>query len=405
MVVIGGGAAGMAAAIAAGECGDRVLLLERMDRVGRKLLATGNGRCNLMNRGVWRYPGGTGFAAQVLTRCDAAAQTRFWQRHGLYLRQEEDGRVYPVSGQASTVLDVLRLAMDTAGVTIHTSSEVTALRQRPRGWEVVAGAESIRCDRVIVAGGGCAQPRLGSNGSCYDLLTPFGHRRTALRPALTQIETDPEPLRGLSGIRVKATVSVVRDGTVLRSERGEVLFADYGVSGVCVMQCARDAAPGTEVSVNLLDGMGLTRAEVDAELRRRCLVWAQQPAEQLLTGLCVPRLALALGKQAQVRFRDRAIGSLSLREVGALTDALGAFRLRVRGVKGFDSAQVTSGGLRTEDFVPETMESRLVPGLHAAGEVLDVDGDCGGYNLMFAFGSGLLAGLNGRENPDGGERA
>lgn len=401
VTVIGGGAAGMAAAIASAECGDRVLLLERMDRVGRKLLATGNGRCNLMNRGAWRYPGGGDFAAQVLKQCGAAEQTRFWQAHGLYLRQEEDGRVYPVSGQASTVLDVLRLAMEAQGVTVRTGAEVTALRREGREWAVCLGEESIRCDRVIVAGGGCAQPKLGSNGSCYELLIPFGHHRTPLRPALTQIETDAEPIRGLAGIRVKALVRVMQGSRCLHEERGELLFADYGISGVCVMQCARYAAPGTEVEIDLLSGMGLTREAAREELRARRERWPQQPMEQLLTGLCVARLAMAVGRQAQVRFQNRRMDSLTAQEADRLTKVLAAFCLTVRGVRGFDSAQVTSGGLIPSEFNARTMESRLIPGLYAAGEVLDVDGDCGGFNLMFAFGSGLLAGWRGRK-PMGG---
>lgn len=397
VAVIGGGAAGMAAAIAAAECGDRVLLLERMDRVGRKLLATGNGRCNLMNRGAWRYPGGGTFAAEVLKRCGAVEQTRFWQKHGLYLRQEEDGRVYPVSGQASTVLDVLRLALDAQGVTVRTGAEVTALRREDQGWAVCLDQERIHCDRVIVAGGGCAQPKLGSNGSCYELLRPLGHHRTSLRPALTQIETDAEPIRGLSGIRVKASVRVMQENNCQHEEQGELLFADYGISGVCVMQCARYAAPGTEVEIDLLSGMGLTQEAAREELRARSVRWASQPMEQLMTGLCVSRLAIAVGRQAQVRFQNRRMGSLTSQEADRLAKTLGAFQLMVRGVRGFDSAQVTSGGLISSDFNAKTMESRLNPGLYAAGEVLDVDGDCGGFNLMFAFGSGLLAGWRGRK--------
>ena len=204
--------------------------------------------------------------------------------------------------------------------------------------------------------------------------------------------TDTLPIKGLSGIRVKAEVAVVKAGRVLHEESGEVLFADYGISGVCVMQCARFAEQGSVMRLNLLRGMGFEDAsQAEGELLRRKAAWGSQPMEKLLTGLCVPRLAGSLCMEAGIRFRDRLIGSLKDSEASALAQVLGAFDLPVKGVKGFDSAQVTAGGLDVREFDPATMASRLVPGLYAAGEMLDVDGTCGGFNLMFAFGSGLLA--------------
>ena len=399
VLIIGGGAAGMAAAIAAGMCGERALVLERMDRVGRKLLATGNGRCNLMNTGMPRYPGGAKLAQAVLGRCGAAEQTAFWHHWGLPLRNEDGGRVYPASGQASTVLDTLRLALDATGAEIVTGVSVTAIRHDADGFTVTADGQRWQAQRVIVAGGGCAQPKLGSDGSAWALLTPFGHKLLTPRPSLTQIMTDTAPIRGLSGIRVRCRVAVLRDGETLHEESGELLFADYGVSGVCVMQCARWAEAGCELRVDLAQGMGLDGEEAAAaELRRRRAIFQGHSAEQLLTGLCVPRLASCLLKAAGIR-REEPIDRITDAAIGRLARAMTGFRLTVRGVKGFDSAQVTAGGLDTGRFDPTTMESLCQPGLHACGEMLDVDGDCGGYNLMFAFGSGLLAGLNGRQAP------
>ena len=398
-LVIGGGAAGLAAAIAAGLCGDRVLVLERMDRVGKKLLATGNGRCNLMNLGPLRYPGGEALAQAVLTRCGAPEQSNFWRYWGLPLRAEEGGRVYPASGQASSVLDTLRLAMAAAGVEIATGVPVTEIRQDEHGFSVTTEEQRWQSRRVIVAGGGCAQPKLGSDGSAWGLLTPFGHKLMEPRPSLTQIMTDTAPIRGLSGIRVRCQVTLARGGKTLHAETGELLFADYGVSGVCVMQCARWAEPGCELRLNLSQGMGFDSAEaLKKELRRRRDLFAGHPAEQFLTGMCVPRLASCLLKASDIR-REEAIDRLRDDTLDHLARVMTGFRLTVRGVKGFDSAQVTAGGLDVSGFDPITMESLFRPGLHACGEMLDVDGDCGGYNLMFAFGSGLLAGLNGREAP------
>ena len=401
VIIIGGGAAGLAAAIAAAECGDRVTVLERMDRVGKKILATGNGRCNLMNTGEWRFPGGSALACAVLDRCGVVEQTRFWEQVGLRMRQEDGGRVYPVSGMASTVLDALRFSAEALGVEIMTGVNVSGVFKARHGWTVMAGEDKWKAERVIVAGGGCAQPKLGSDGSAWPLLTALGHQLIEAKPALTQIVTDTTPIKGLSGVRVRTSVAITNGNVEKYAESGELLFADYGVTGVCVMQCARYAALGDTLHINLIRAMGIDSAdEMRKELHRRRGAWGLRPQSDLLTGLCVPKLAQAIFQAAGLQYGQRfTCGELSPAVVDRLVAAAEDFKLNIRGVKGFDSAQVTAGGIAIESFNSETMESLLAPGIHAAGEVLDVDGDCGGFNLMFAFGSGILAGLNGRETP------
>ncbi len=408
VVIIGGGAAGMAAAITAAMCGDHVTVLERMDRVGKKILATGNGRCNLMNTGEWRYPGGRALAQAVLKRCGAAEQQRFWEHFGLRMRQEEDGRVYPVSGAASTVLDTLRQAMSALRVETITDCTVTALSREKKGWVIQASGTVYSADRVIVAGGGCAQPKLGSDGSTWKLLTDLGHRMVKARPALTQIITDTDAIRGLSGIRIRTEVAVTRGSRVLHREAGELLFADYGVTGVCVMQCARFAAPGDEIHMDMTKAMGFDSPDAfRQELHRRRKMWqstayagCRLSQRDILTGLCVPKIGIALFRAAGIEdSHEPARDGLSVRNIEKLVQAAADLPLRIKGVKGFESAQVTAGGIAADEFDPADMSSQLVHGIHAAGEVLDVDGDCGGFNLMFAFGSGILAGLNGRPAP------
>jgi len=400
VLIIGGGAAGMAAAIAAAMCGDEVTVLERMDRVGKKILATGNGRCNLMNTGELRFPGGETLAKAVLARCGAEAQTRFWQHLGLRMRQEDGGRVYPVSGAASTVLDTLRQTMRLLDVETVTGAEATAIRRTKRGWAVEAG-QTYTAERVIIAGGGCAQPKLGSNGSVYPLLKSLGHHMVQPRPALTQIITDTAPIRGLSGIRVRCDVRITGNRGEKVRESGELLFADYGVTGVCVMQCARWASPGDVVHIDLTRALGFDDpAALRDELLRRKHLWGDMAQLELLTGLCVPKLAIALFRAAGIeKPSERCAEQLTARQIDQLVRVCSDLALEVKGVKGFESAQVTAGGISAEEFDPATLQSRIAPGIHAAGEVLDVDGDCGGFNLMFAFGSGILAGLNGRRFP------
>lgn len=400
VLIIGGGAAGMSAAIAAAMCGDRVTVLERMDRVGKKILATGNGRCNLMNTGELRFPGGEDLANQVLTRCCAADQMKFWQLLGLRMRQEDGGRVYPVSGAASTVLDTLRQALRMLDVNVVTGAEVTSIQHAKKGW-VAEAEDRFYADRIIVAGGGCAQPKLGSNGSAYRLMTACGHTLVKPAPALTQIITDTAPIRGLSGIRVRCDVRICGCAGEKVRQTGELLFADYGITGVCVMQCARWAEAGDVVHINMIRALGFdTEEELLHELRRRRYAWEGAYQTELLTGLCVPKMALAILRAAGIeKASERLIGAVPDSQLIRIAHICSDLSLDVRGVKGFENAQVTAGGIASDEFDPATMESRLSKGLHAAGEVIDVDGDCGGYNLMFAFGSGILAGLNGREAP------
>ncbi len=402
VLIIGGGAAGMAAAIAAASCGDSVTVLERMDRVGKKILATGNGRCNLMNTGELRFPGGADLAKAVLSRCGAMEQKLFWHHLGLRMRQEEGGRVYPVSGMASTVLDTLRFSMEALGVETVTSVHVTGVYKARHGWTVMAGEQKWKADRVIIAGGGCAQPKLGSDGSAWALLTEQGHTLVRPKPALTQIITDTASIKGLSGIRVRTDVWITQGRQTKCCESGELLFADYGVTGVCVMQCARYAQAGDTLHIDLGKAMGFDSMDAfRQELLRRRKLWGNTRTQyELLTGLCVPKLAQVLFTASGMSgVQHLTCGQLTTAGIERLASIAADFPLTVKGVKGYESAQVTAGGIAADEFDPVTLESRLDSGLHAAGEVLDVDGDCGGFNLMFAFGSGILAGLNGRESP------
>jgi len=387
-LIIGGGAAGLCAAVAAARRGDKVLVLERMDRVGKKILATGNGRCNLLNAGALRYPGGGEFAAQVV---DYQELTAFFASLGLTLRQEEGGRVYPASGQASTVLDVLRLGCELAGAETLTGCQVNRLVKTASGFEAHTSQGIISGDRVIVCGGGKAAPKLGSDGSAYKLLKDLGHEITPLRPALSQLEADSPFLKGLSGIRVKAKVWVTLKDKVLARQEGEALFTDYGVSGVCAMQLSRFAQQkGSVLHMDLRPALGLAKDPLPL-FRERRQALAALPMSRFFTGLCVPRLGESLLRQAQINGK-MLCGQLPDWQLQKLAALMGDIALPLNGVKGFDSAQVTWGGADPWMFDPNTMESLICPGLYAAGEILDVDGDCGGFNLMFAFASGIRAG-------------
>lgn len=393
LAVIGGGAAGMACAISAAQRGLKVVLLERMKTVGKKLLATGNGRCNLMNSGKGVYPVGQAFADIVLQKCGYPQQKAFWQDWGLRLREEESGRLYPVTGQATSVLDTLQLALTVSGVQVRTEAVVKRIRHVDGRFIVILEDDHLAARQVCITCGGQAQPALGSDGSGYELLAALGHTIAPPEPVLTALECDKAPLKGLSGERVRCLVSVMEGDNCLHQEKGEVLFTDYGLSGVVIMNCAGYARKGTEIRLNLLPAMSFeSKAAAMNELRRRRRQWGMLPLSQVLTGVASGNLSSALCKAAGILWKNRNLSDLRDGEIQRLCDTMAAFPVTVEARRGFQQAQVTRGGALVEEFEATTLQSKRVKGLYAAGEMLNVDGACGGYNLMFAFGSGLVAG-------------
>lgn len=395
VAVIGGGAAGLAAAITAAEAGHAVTVLERQGRVGRKLMATGNGRCNLsnLNWGPENYHGqDPAFALPALAAFPPAAALDFFRSLGLLTAAEPSGRVYPFSDQAGSVVDVLRLTAAARGAELRTGAEVLALERAGDGFRVRLAGETLTAERVIVCCGGLAGEKLGGTRSGYVLLSSLGHRRTPLHPALVQLRTDPTYVRALKGVRAQAAVTLAAGGVPVASSSGEVQFTDYGISGPAVFEISRAASSAAGDVTARLDLLpGLPRGELEGLLARRAEDLPGLPLENLLTGMLHNRLGQTVLRYAGFGLAGTADG-LAGADLGRIAAAVKDFTLPVTGTLGFDAAQVTAGGMDTAEFDPDTLQSRLVPGLYAAGEVLDVDGDCGGYNLQWAWASGRLAG-------------
>lgn len=393
--IIGAGASGMAAALAAAENPEvEVLVLERQSRVGRKLLATGNGRCNLTNLHALEggYHGESpDFSKEALTRFSPEETLAWFRSLGLYTVAEPSGRVYPYSDQANSVVDVLRLAMDKPNITLVTGFTVEKIRREPEGFTLSSREDSYFCDKVIVACGGLAGSKLGGTMSGYQLLGKLGHRSTRLRPALVQIKCGWGGVVGLKGVRANCHVKIFRDEALFAQSTGELQFTEMGLSGPVIFEISRDVCFGKgdwEARLDFLPEM--SPAELEAMLLER-----QQrnfPMEELLTGILHNRLGRVLTKAAGIG--GRQAGELTREEIAQVCRTVKAFAIPLTEPLGMDSAQVTAGGVLTENFAPQTMESRLVPGLYACGEVLDVDGDCGGYNLQWAWSSGRTAGLH-----------
>ena len=416
-LIIGGGMAGMAAAVAAAARGDQVTLLEKNAKTLKKLGVTGNGRGNLLNSGAPVYYGNPDFAQSILTAVPYARLTAFWEGLGVPLRQGEEGRVYPAALMASVAADALRLRAKQLRVTCHCHTRVLGLFSQGNGFRVEAEKkpslpadpqkgnpslpapipESYLADRVIVTAGGAAAPAQGTDGSGYGLLTGFGHTLIPVRPALSALLTEAAPISGLKGQRVRAKLSLFSGAAKapVHTTVGEALFAEGGISGIAAMQLARFVTKDCVLHMDLRPTIGKENESLDGlmswlqalrELRR------ELPISELCTGFLPPPLSRALLKAADITGLERPIETLDSKELTALAHTFTCFSLKVSGVRGFDHAQVTAGGIDPSDFHPLTLESRLKKGLYAAGEILDVDGDCGGFNLMFALAGGLLAG-------------
>lgn len=392
--VIGGGASGMAAALASSEGEEnQVILMERQTRVGRKLQATGNGRCNLSNlrTGESHYHGQTpDFSRFALDRFPPEETLRWFSSLGLYTVAEPGGRVYPYSDQANSVVDILRFALERPNIQVKLGFEVEKIKKTREGFLVTSGEETLFCDRLIVACGGLAGSKLGGTMSGYKLLRSLGHRCTKLRPNLVQIKADWSSLPALKGIRANCRAEILHDGKVFASSLGELQFTQYGLSGPVMFEVSRDVCQGGGEWLCRLDFL----PELEEETLKAMLLWRREtalPAGELLTGILHNRLGRILTQAAGIS-GNRPISGLSDWELGQVAKTVKAFSVVLTEPLGMDSAQVTAGGILTEAFDEKTMESRIVPGLYACGEVLDIDGDCGGYNLQWAWSSGRLAG-------------
>ncbi len=380
MAIIGAGASGLIAAVSAKQLGCDFVLYEREARAGKKLLATGNGRCNLSNRILdpCRYHGDVAFANVALSSFGHEALVRFFDDIGIPITYE-DSRAYPKGLQASGVLDMLRLA---EGSCERCGEAVEHIQRKGNQYLLKTQAGTALYDKVIVCVGGKAAPNLSGGGS-YALLEELGHKITPLKPSIVQLVCDHT--RPLEGIKVEAAVSLGE-----RCETGEVLFTGYGLSGPPILQLSRDAK-GKVLSLDLAPDMTFDDL-LNELLRRRRIDYLT--AENFFTGFLNKKVGRELLKLGGVVPLSRPVRDIKEQEIKRLVSLLKGWRFFIKDTRGFDAAQVTAGGISCHDFYPDTMESRLARGVYAAGEVLNIDGDCGGFNLQWAFSSARAAVLS-----------
>lgn len=429
VIVVGAGASGLMAAIAAARKGSSVLVIEQKEKPGKKILATGNGKCNFTNlvqdAGCYRSDDST-FPMKALEGFDVKKTIAFFEGLGIYPK-DRNGYLYPNSEQAASVVQVLMMECRRLNVQFHYNEKVlkfanpnftiiTEQRILPTDQEKSQGKgkkgsqaknntskpsdvkiekKSYYAKKLILATGGCASPNLGSDGSGYPLAKHFGHTIIKPLPALVQLKSPESYCKTISGVRVIGKVGAYSGSTLLSEENGEMLFTDYGISGIPIMQISRfvakalDQGKQVELKIDFLPEK--TWDEVIELLFKRLELSTGKTVEEMMVGLFNHKLSYILIKQAKLDPLDAA-KKLTDRGIQALADQIKAFTMRITDTNSFENAQVSAGGVSTKEISEKTMESKLVKNLYIVGELLDVDGTCGGYNLQWAWSSGYLAG-------------
>lgn len=392
ILIIGGGAAGLTAACEIAKS-HRVILLEKQPRVGRKLLATGNGRCNMTNMraSVRDYHGNIEAVERVNAQFSPDRVRKFFESVGLMSVADHEGRVYPKSNQAASVLDALRFCALERGCEMLCDCRAESVKICKNGFEVHAGESTFEARRVLIASGGLAGGKLGACGDGYKLFESLGHASSPKFPAIAALKVSQEQVRGLKGQRVECAIELFAENKCIRAERGEILFGEDGLSGIAVMQLARACNQALREGkkcravVRLLDSGGYKTVST------RVCAFPARAVEDILSGVVPKRVGMMLAKRAGIEPLSRAAGTLNDNEVRLLGGLLEKWTFDITATQGFDQAQVTAGGVRLDSFDLSTLESKKHPGLYIAGEVADVDGDCGGFNLQWAFASALVA--------------
>ena len=387
IAIVGGGVSGLTAGCLLAEAGHAVSVYERKNRVGKKLLATGNGRANVSNvdlaPGHWHSESALPFDPGTYFSHDARRE--FFDGLGIDLVEEDRGKLYPSTLQARTVLNALRRRLFAAGGEEVVETCIDAIEKTKAGFRLMSGENSFNADKVIVATGGMAMPQSGSDGKGYGLLKAFGHKKTRTFPGISALLCESPYLKHLNGTKVQGRITLYRNGERIGSEEGEILLAKDGISGPPVLDLAR--AVGERKGDYVVSFPMINHLDQFSDYRNTLEGRSYLPvaAKDFLDGILSNKWVHVVLKECGLK-GEETMDQLAWEERSRLLNLLFSFTLPVTGVRGFDYAQVTCGGMALEGFSSD-LESMYAPGLYAAGEVLDVDGDCGGYNIHWAVAS------------------
>lgn len=405
LAIIGGGASGLAAAIAAGRelpHTARIAVFDAQPRCGKKLLATGNGRCNLTNKfaAPSSYNSDDAHTVnQIFSGVNVSDTLSFFDSLGLVCREEDEGRIYPACGQASAVLDLLRLELARLNIAEVCGCRVEKIRHNEEAYIMNSPVGAIQAKCVVIACGGMAAPNLGGVNWGYNLMQSLGHSSTRLSPSLSPIPVNSPHLSSLKGIRAHAKATICDERGKIYSDTGEVQFGDKALSGIVIFQLSSAAANvrSGELCVELDMLPEKSDNEIIALLAKRRTILPHLTLENYLTGVFNKRVGMCILKQSGMTPLSRSVSELTDGDIRRIASIIKHWRFPVNGSASWNSAQVTSGGIRLSEFDGMTMQSRLQRGLFAAGEMLNADGKCGGFNLQWAWSTGILAGRSAAE--------
>lgn len=397
-LIIGGGASGLMCAVTAKQHNSNksVAVIEKNDRVGKKLMSTGNGRCNLTNKNICSEKYSGSFVKQsehLLGKITADDLLYRFEELGLHCICDNEGRYYPLCKQANAVTDTLRFACERLGVEIFCKETIKSLRKSGDCFEIKCNENIFTAKQLVICCGSKAAPKLGGSASAADYLKNFGHKVIPFSPALCPIKVGNMVLKSLKGIRSEAkAVLYDRNGAAIKSEHGEVQFTEDCLSGICIFNLSLYADKGYEIGLDLLTD--ISNKELFIILSKHKELFSNNTIDELFTGIFQKRLGQAILKQSGINDFSRKCNSFKESEISAVVNTVKDMRFKVEGNCGFEKAQASLGGVFGREIDEKTMESRRVKGLFICGEAIDICGECGGYNLHFAFASGITAGEN-----------
>ncbi|MBZ9689731.1 NAD(P)/FAD-dependent oxidoreductase [Clostridium estertheticum] len=402
LIIVGGGAAGLTSALIAKDFGIDVAIIEGTDRIGKKILTTGNGRCNISNENINtnRYHSENPyFFEHTLNSFNLVQTIDFFNRLGIPLVALDGGKMFPMSLQASSVIDILRFAIEEKHIPVYTNTKAKEITKNKNGFKIsTMDSDTYECDKLIIATGGKSAPKTGSDGSGYTLAKQLGHSVTSLVPALVQLKLNYNRLKALSGVKFDGYAEIFINGECVQKEFGEILFTDYGISGPPILQLSRTVSYGlsknTKVSLKIDMLPTITPENLKEFLESHWSLFGSRSILDSFIGIIHKKIIPIILKQVNIEDFHKPCSDLNLEEKNAIYALLKQWQFEVSGTNSFANAQVTAGGINTKEINPQTLESNIVPNLFFAGEILDVDGDCGGYNLQWAWSSGAIAGIN-----------
>ncbi|KGO15093.1 NAD(P)/FAD-dependent oxidoreductase [Clostridium botulinum] len=401
IIILGGGASGITASIISKDMGSDVAILESNDRIGKKILTTGNGRCNISNENISSckyYSNNNNFYKFILSQFTVQDTKNFFNSLGLPLITLNEGKIYPMSLQASSVLDILRLAIEDRQIPIYFNNKVKNIKKSNKGFVISTENEIFQCKKLILASGGMSAPNTGSDGSGFKLAKNFGHNIIDPVPGLVQLKLDFPYLKALSGIKFDGNVKLTLDNKNLREESGEILFTDYGISGPPILQLSslvsRLLYNNKKIYLEIDMFPNMSKENIINLLENHWGAFYYRTIHDSFIGIINKKLIPTLLKYCGIKNIHMPCQDITWQEKEKIFHALKNWTFTITGTNSFKNSQVTCGGVDTSDVSNKSLESLKVKDLYFCGEILDVNGDCGGFNLQWAWSSGYIAGKN-----------